>query len=153
MRMWNTLTVMHRLIPTISKYAKEIQNAQPIELVLSALLDAILREEDSPTAREEYTALADTLDILHPTPLPADLIVKLTVTAHFYLSTFSDIRKKRMEFFGDDEADDDTLESEREREETEDEILDVMARVLEKITPGHPLLFTIGGLKEINVRD
>lgn len=134
---------------TISKYAKELQNAQPVELVLQALLDAILREEDMPALKVEYTELADTLDILHPTPLPADLIVKLTKTAHFYLSTFAELRKKRMDLSAGD-TDDDTMAWEQGKEEIEDEVLDVLRRIIHRVNPESPLLFTIGGLKQMN---
>lgn len=145
--------ILHRLVPTISGYAKELQNAQPVELVLRALLDAILREEDFRALKVEYTELADTLDILHPTPLPTDVNVKIAMTAHFYLSQFAEARTKRMEFFADEESGEDALAWERGREEEEDEVLDAMTRVLKRMDSENPLLFTIGGLYQMSVRE
>lgn len=143
---------MSRLVPTISKYAKELQNAQPVELVLRALLDAILREEDLAALKVEYTELADTLDILHPTPLPTDVTVKMGMTAHFYLSQFAEARTKRMVLFAEENSEEDALAWERVREEEEDDVLGVMSRVMERIDPDNPLLFTIGGLYQMTVR-
>lgn len=145
-----------RLIPTITKYAKLTNNPQTIETVLNALPDAILREEDMSVLAAIYEKLHEAMRIL-PAKLPEALAQRLSKASHFHLSAMGEQRVMRKEVIEAeaDEVDDAELAYERGKELEEDEVLDAMGRVLYDLgtDPGHPLLFTIGGLKQMSVAE
>lgn len=108
------------------------------------------------------TVLAAIYDKLHesmrllPSKLPESLAQRLTKASHFHLSAMGEQRVMRREVIdAEDEVDDAELAYERGKEEEEDEVLDAMGRVLYDLgeDPAHPLLFTIGGLKQMSVAE
>ncbi|GHJ89397.1 hypothetical protein NliqN6_5799 [Naganishia liquefaciens] len=143
------------LIPTLTKCAKATNNTQAIESVLNALPDAILREEDMTVLAAIYDKLHESMRLL-PSKLPEPLAQRLTKASHFHLSAMGEQRVMRQQAIeAEDEVDDAELAYERGKEEEEDEVLDAMGRVLYDLgeDPAHPLLFTIGGLKQMSVAE
>lgn len=102
-----------------------------------------------------YDKLHESMRLL-PTKLPEPLAQRLSKASHFHLSAMGEQRVMRKEVVeNEEEVDDAELAYERGKEEEEDEVLDAMGRVLYELRedPGHPLLFTIGGLKEMSVAE
>jgi hypothetical protein len=102
-----------------------------------------------------YEKLHEAMRIL-PAKLPEPLAQRIGKASHFHLSAMGEQRVMRKEVVdAEDEVDDAELAYERGKEAEEDEVLDAMGRVLYDLgtDPGHPLLFTIGGLKQMSVAE
>ncbi|KAG8908141.1 hypothetical protein FRB99_000169 [Tulasnella sp. 403] len=141
------------LIPMLIVCGKSILTAPDLQTVFRTLLSAINEEDEAGFLSSLYKSVVDSLLVIPPNSLPADLTNDVIATTQKKLHAIAQRRKQRTDHLLSQGRED--FEDEREDiallEELEDFVLDEVTRLLHLFDSNHPLLVVVGSVRELGV--